>query len=281
MTAVAEPPTRAPKVEFINREEAEHHAARAVTLLNASDESKVEAWFAMQAVADQVGPASNVGVRGITWVADMRPDRPNVLGKYTLRAACVDGHVSTTVKGPGSLIEARELIHLSKARAVWERKVRERGGLAHSMRHRGTERAMRQAISATQVGRDWIAARTDKSVGVILIRMVRVADKYGREGIYPPAALRAHDVFASFEDRAELVRQFPNSSAAQAKATSLRYGGIVPPSKSVSAISQGAVTSLALRSGVSLKEARTLLRAKADGRSRMKLIRAVNLAFEE
>jgi hypothetical protein len=263
-------------VEFVNREKAEAEAARAIGLLKASDESKVEAWFALQAVADLVGEASNTGIRGIHWTLGRRAGRSAPEPMYGLAAACVEGHVSTSMRAPATLEEACKPEALARATALFDRKILELGGRkADSSRSRGTGAALLAAVGATSEGERWIAART--SAPKILLLMVGVAAGYGRDGVCHWASLHAHKAFLEFDDRVALVREFPLSRAAFAKALSLRTGAdMIPRPKRW--ISDTMITKVALRSGVTQAESRVILRALIDGRSKTKLVRAVNEA---
>lgn len=274
MTALAEAPRDL--VEFVNREIAEAEAARAIELLNHSDESKVEAWFAMQAVADQVGTLSNVGTKGICWTLDRGR------GFYSIAISCKNGSLKTKTGAPPTLEEARTREFLGRAVAVMNRKAEELGGFARGHRPKGTLDALVEAVSATSEGRDWMDARTETTVRSLLSGMVSVADQYGRNGVNPAASLGAHLKFITFDDRAALVRDFPTASQAQAKYMALKLvkGGEFQrpvPKRSISAIR---VANLAVRSGVDPSTARAILRAKMNGCSQTKLLRAVKMAEE-
>lgn len=265
----------APEVEFVNRELAESEAARAIGLLNQSDESKVEAWFAMQAAADQVGAASNLGVRGLAWV----PNRTGSRGCYVMQLSCVDGHMQHKTGAPGTLKEAREARYLDKALALMARKVAELGGLARpDQRAAGTSAALMEAVQATEAGRLWLEGR--KAAVTSLMQMVKVADLYGPDGVNPAASIEAHSVLLPFEDRAALVREFTTGPAARAKAMSLRHSidvlSVVPRTNREPTDHQA--IRLALRTGVGKREARSILRALLNGQSKAKMKRAVDEA---
>lgn len=258
-------------IEFVNREKAESEAARAIGLLNQADHSKVEAWFAMQAVADQVGPASNVGVRRIRW-----DDRRHGRAEYALDATCVDGRLRDYMHAPTTLEEARRPENLQTAIAVLERKVNELGGLVSpNKRPNGVGVALREAVCSTPEGLEWFNAR--KSAIDILQAMVQVADAYGREGVYPPASLGAHRLFIGFTNRAELIREYPRTPAARAKCLALQGDTALEPHYATK-VPGRYVSRLALRSGLAPTEARAILRAILNGRSKTKLLRAVNEA---
>lgn len=259
-----------PEVEFVNRDLAESEAARAVVLLNSSDEAKVEAWFAMQAVADQVGPASNVGVRGLAW-------RPDGGGCYKVQASCVDGRLWTTIGGPATLEEARSFEWLGRVRETFERLVSGRGGLsAPDYRPDGVGNALVEAVNASPAGREWLARFKGDPRGPhkVLLNMVKVCDRYG-ENVYSGASLYAHIAFLGADDRAQLVREFPNSGAAKARAMSLRAGTAQIPESPRVHIAPTKVNRLAIKAGVSRREARVILLALLEGRSKTKLMRAV------
>lgn len=266
------------EIEFVNRELAEAEAARAIDLLNRADGVRVEAWFAMQAVADQIGPTSNVGVKGISWAAGRAGRR----GQYSIQATCIDGERRTSTGAPPTLEEARHPEHLSKAQRILDRLVDEGGGLVKSRRSRGTSTALVEAVAHAPAGRAWLDAHTDRAARAQLLAMVRVADAYGRDGICPHASLDAHVAFLAFPNRSELIRQFPTQGPAWGKAMSLRRGTeyAARPALRKLNISPSQVTRLAVRTGVTTQEARVILRAVMDGRSKAKLVRAVNEAVK-
>lgn len=267
------------EIEFVNRELAESEAARAVDLLNQSDAAKAEAWFAMQAVADQVGPASNVGVRGLSWTESAGNGKTRT-PRYSIQIACRDGYLVDYIKAPATLELGREPATLAAAAEVMQRRIAEMGGQADTRRPSGTTAALVAAVEVTEEGRVWLAQRSPEGGGNALRRMVRVADEYGREGVNAAATLTAHVRFLPFDDRAELVREFPSSESARAKAMTLKRGLETPVARPRTDIPRGVVWKLALRSGVTPQEARTILRARLDGRSTAKLIRAIKLADE-
>lgn len=265
------------EIEFINREAAEAEAARAIGLLNASDADRVEAWFALQAVANQVGEAGNLGIRGIWWEA---PRGGRRRGRYWLQARCIDGPIRTSTGAPATLEAAREPAQLAKARALLDRLVREKGGYtaASSKRPKGTGDALVRAVSASEEGAHWVEER--REARGLLLDMVNVADAYGRQGVYPPACIRAHQCFIEFDDRAELVRRYPTAHAAGAKAMALRGRAVDIPTVRRVRVCGWQATKLAARTGVTAHEARVILSAVLDGRSKAKLVRAVNEAIK-
>lgn len=207
------------EIEFVNRTLAVSEAARAISLLNQPDETKVEAWFAMQVVADQIGPRSNVGVRGISWEFETKRNR----GKYRLYGQCHNGPVKTSTGGPMSLEAAILPDALEQPRKLLQKLLDEKGGLRQPDRRSiGTSAALMKAVSSSPEGLEWIKART--SAETTLLRMVNVADRYGRDGVCPRAGLIAHTYLIQFENCAELIREFTTQSAAWAKAQSLRLG---------------------------------------------------------
>lgn len=260
-------------MEFVNREEAERQAARFVTLINAAERSKVEAWFAMQAVADQVGPNSNVGVRGISW----RRQRGRSNAWYALRARCVDGWLNAVIAAPVTLNEARSPNALAGAVAVFDRKIADLGGRTSGNRPKGTSRALRLAVDASPQGREWLGRVTSVTAQIRLLLMVNIADAYGRDGVNPDASLRAHAAFITFDDRASLVREHPDSTSANARVALIKHGdnAKLEPTKYVP---RSIVTSLAIEAGVTKAEARMILRALLDGRSKRHLHETVDVA---
>lgn len=263
--------------EFVDRDKAVADATRAVGLLNTSDEAKVEAWFAMQAVADQVGPSSNVGVRHIRWEAAGQPGRyTGNHARYDLAATCVEGRLRQFMRAPDSLDEARYPENLQSAVAVLERKIEELGGLVKpDKRPQGVGAALREAVCASPEGLRWYEAR--KCAKDLLGAMVQVADAYGREGVYAPASLGAHRLFVAFDDRAQLIRDYPRTPAARAKCLALRGGAQIEPEYATK-VPGRYVSQLSVRAGVAPTEARAILRALLNGRSKTKMIRAVNEA---
>lgn len=261
-------------IEFVDREKAEAGAARAIGLLNQSDEAKVEAWFAMQAVADQVGPASNVGVRGVWWQDANKHHK----GHYKLYAECTNGRLQASAGRVDTLEEARDPERLARVVELLNTKVAEMGGFRELTRRRhGTSDALLRAVCASETGRAW--AESIINPAEVLLRMVNVADAYGREGVNPRASLSAHRQFMAFPNRAELIREYPEQLRAKAKAMSLRNGEESPlPKYAAPVVAESQVVRLALRSGVTRKEARIILRAMLDGRSKTKIMRAVNEA---
>lgn len=262
------------EVEFVDRKQAEKDAARAIKLLNASDESKVEAWFALQAVANQVGPVSNLGVQGLSW------RKHNGRYVYSVWITCRDGLAATKTGAPATLTEARQEKHLAKGRAILARAISQKGGLPERpTRPKGTHDALVSAVSASPAGRIWIDSLAPSSVMLRLGSMVRVADAYGREGINSHATLEAHVAFLTFPNRDELIRQFPATDQARLKARLLRAGGNMEPiTYTPIRVSEAQIKRLVARSGITHHEARIILRAFMDGRSKTKLIRAVNEA---
>lgn len=262
-----------PEPEFVDRVKAAKEAARFVSLLTSSNEAKVEAWFAMQAVADLVGPASNVGVKGIHWY---RPRGST--GLYGLQAQCVDGEFKTSTGGPGTLKEAREPKHLDVRIALFEKKIRELGGRSSAgIRPKGTTAALIAAVEASSGGKEWTAAR--KSASHILGRMVNVADAYGRDGVYPEASLAAHLSFIGFDNRAELIRAYPGRHEAAAKAMSLHRGEAKAAPRHTPSRAQ--VVRMVLKTGAPQGVCRELLRARMEGSSKAKALRAVNEAWRD
>jgi hypothetical protein len=261
-------------VEFVDRDKAVAEAERAIGLLNASDEAKVEAWFALQAVADLVGSMSNTGVRGIYWAATGPNGRP----AYRLQATCKHGRVATSTGAPPTLEQARSPEYLDRAVALLDKKIDERGGLLTQARPAGTGPALVDAVRATATGRDWADRNVNPAMRLLI--MVKVADVYGRLGVFPSASVSAHYSFIGFEDRAKLVRAYPHAASAWAKARSLRQG--LPqdeaPTPATICLPASQVATLAIRSGVTRREARTILRALLDGRTKAKLVRAINEA---
>jgi hypothetical protein len=167
---------------------------------------------------------------------------------------------------------------LQKVVDLLARKVAEKGGHTQpNMLPAGTGKALLEAVSATEAGREWISIRA--SAGERLLSMVRVANAYGLEGVNPAAGLTAHTEFLLFDDRAELIRRFPTWSQAAAKARALR-AGLHDVQAEKTEVPRTQVNQLAIRTGVSTREARTILRALMEGRSKTKLIRAVNQAAE-
>lgn len=259
------------EMEFVNRDLAESEAARAIGLLNQSDESKVEAWFAMQAVADQVGPESNTGRRGISY-------KPKQGGfwQYGLNATCKHGVLATTTAAPKTRDAALDPAKLDKVEALLNRKIEELGGRAYTKRPKGTGTALVEAVGASEAGRMWLASVATPEHW--LLRMVRVADAYGREGVNPFAGLSAHDYLAKFENRAELIRDHVTSDQARGKSLSLQGRDVDVSRPQMTYVSPYRAATLAIRTGVTRAEARVILRAIMDGRSKAKLIRAINEA---
>ena len=266
---------------FVNREHAEAEAARAIRLLNDSDESKVEAWFAMQAVANEVGTGSNVGIRGVSWTPGRAGGGRRWGPTYHFYGSCVNGYLNAAVAAPSTLEEARQPKFLDTAKATLERKIAEMGGLSEKqVRPPGTADALISAVQASPEGKEWLAARQPKSARLALGKMVRVADLYGREGVCPAASLDAHYRLAQFDNRVKLVREFPTTTEANAKAMSLRHGTDDDLSVRRVEVPSRLVTRLRRDAGVSRSEATAILRAVMHGRSKRQLVRAVNLATE-
>ncbi len=278
MSALAiEDPELNDGVEFVDREEAESDAERAIDLLDTADKANSDAWFLLQAVANMVGPASNVGALGVSWaLANGRPI-------YSLYAACRDGVVNTSTGAPATIEEARQSVNVEKAVSLLARNIAHKGGrLVREIRVRGTGDALVAAVGASAAGRAWIAEHAKPREQ--LLQMVKVADHYGRDGVNPRASLFTHLVLIKFEDRAQLVRQFPNAPQAQAKAAALGRGSHNSTPLQTSNAQEwkptrGQVIALSLHSGVTTREASAILRAVGNGRSRAKLLRAVNEAI--
>lgn len=259
-------------VEFVNREAAESEAARAIGLLNQSYEAKVEAWFALQAVADQVGPASNTGIRGIHWQPAARTRGGGF--EYRLRASCIDGRVDTSIKATA---DAKQPEALEKAQKALLRAINKAGGLTYkdTVRPNGTGAALVEAVSSTEEGRRWLASY--KHPHEKLLMMVRVCDAYGRDGINISASLEAHKAFITFVDRRELILKYPGTfDAYAARARRLRDPGATDSApKKVSATT---VRKIARSSGAPPKVTRAVLEALRDGTSEIKLRRLIKQA---
>lgn len=274
------------EIRFINRELAEADGKRFAVLQARSDESRIESWFALQAIADQVGPASNVGKRGMHWEpAKTSASGAVVMGAtYHLVATCVDGMIRTSTGAPKTLEAARQEKNLAKPMALLQRLIKEKGGLrAPNRRPSGTSQALEQALAATPEGKAWLAAH--RRPGPLLLSMVKVADEYGREGIYPSASLEAHVVFLPYEeDRIQLVREFSSGRSARGRALSLRPTAIRNDKSGGprgTSVSPRRVTQLAVRAGVPLDVARGILRGKANGVPKTRYLRAINMAYQD
>lgn len=255
---------------FIDEAKAVSEAARAIGLLNQSDEAKVEAWFAMQAVADLVGPASNTGIRGISWSAN----KSGKAGVYNLQANCADGVASASLAAPATLDEARQPDRLRLAVAALDRACDKLGGRAslHQM-SRGTGAALLEAVGQATDGAAWIESHPGAAQR--LMTMVRVANAYGPDGVYAPAALAAHNAFITFHDRAKLIRAYPLVDSAQAKARWLNGRSDVNPD-TVPKLSDSLVRKIAKRTGTRAAESRAVGRALMDGVTKRKLLRLVH-----
>jgi hypothetical protein len=254
-------------------------------LLNASDEAKVEAWFAMQAVADMVGPRSVLGVLGISWSP---PGKGGKSGTYRLVATCQNGRVQQNIAAPPTLEEARgDRLLLAIERL--EHECSELGGRKRPPRPRGTGRALVEATSASERGREWVSRVSPRTAENTLLSMVRVADAYGIEGINPLAPLDSHLAFVPFENRAELVREFSSPASAKCKAMSLRAGADnLPPLRESARVrpTPARVSALVARSGVKNPAiARTVLSGlmnnEATETSLRRLVRESMLMIEE
>lgn len=267
MTIATEPP-----IEFVDRAFAEAEAKRAIELLQQADGIKVEACFALQAVANQIGPASNVGLHGVSW-AQAGPSR----WRYNLSANCRDGLYRTSTGAPDTLEEAKQPEWLEKVSQVLEKMITQNGGLLPRARPAGTGEALISAVEASPEGIAWLAQRSHHTGRQKLLAMVAVADRYGRDGIYPPASITAHVSFITRDDRNELIRDFPESAAAAGKAMALKRDIPMVPHRQVKSAQ---VRRLAVMSGVTQREARLLLYAVMDGRSKLKLVRAINEAIK-
>lgn len=215
-------------VEFVNDAEARAHAESAVVLM-ASAETKrgesyaadLEACFELQAVADLIGPESNTGVRGITWFLDSRRGR----GVYAISAKCRDGHVRTTLKAPSTLEEALDPTTLQKAVDALARKVDAAGGVVSKSldRPKGTGDALVEAVASSEPGLAWLATRANpRAARACLLSMVKVAERYGRNGVNPQAGLTAHLTLSELPDCAELIRAHPTRDGALAAAARRR-----------------------------------------------------------
>lgn len=200
--------------EFVNREEAEAHAAKALDLMTRSKDLveasfalSIEACFEWQAVANLVGPASNTGTRGITWA----PTRSGYC--YFLTAACVLDDVKTSIATAAATpLEAREDRFLMPAAEALDRAASRNGGL----------RAPRMRAQGTGAALGAVAGRADRKGIGALLGMVSIADRYGREGVFEQASLSAHTSLVGFPDRADLIRAYPAANAAAKKARILR-----------------------------------------------------------
>lgn len=257
-------------VDFVNRKLAEDGACEFVRLYDASNTSRLESWFVLQGVADQIGVESNTGRLGISY----KPATGSCW-QYGLYASCVDGPLSTTAAASKDRDEALSPERLDKVEELLNRKIAELGGRTRVKRPKGTGEALVEALSGTTEGRRWVEATARPEHHLCLI--VQVADEYGREGVNPRASLSAHIALLRFDERRSLILEYETAMAARAKAMSLGSVYRIDPTKQIK-VSPTHVRRLAIRTGVSENEARTLLRAFMDGRSKAKLIRAVNEA---
>lgn len=201
------------ELEFADRELALREATRAVELMNQSDEAKVESWFAMKAATDQVQEASNTGVRGITRAYDKARKK----WFYAVQASCVTGRVATTT---GSYVtEAEAIEHQPVAEKLLARLIQERGGRTGASKNpfpQGTTSVLIELLQAAPEGRKWVNAVSTASARITVMRMVRVAQVYGREGVNPRASLAAHYALISVADRSEAILKHQTADSARA-----------------------------------------------------------------
>lgn len=254
--------------EFVDHEKARAEAARFISLLKTARTTQVEAWFVLQGIADLVGPASNVGVLGLHW----QPD-----GFYRFSVACAYGKLTDKLKAPKTLAEARVPNNLAKATAALERRIEEMGGrtaMSAKRRPEGTSAALLAVVSETEEGQTWIEHYSSlRSAGEMLMAMVRVADAYERDGVYEGSTLGAHSAFLPFENRVELIREFPRQPQAIAKARALKG---LNPLLGRHYARKAEVRALRKRSGASLKVCRAILEALMNGDcTEVQVLRAV------
>lgn len=262
-----------PRTEFVDEAKAVELARQAVVLFNASDEDKVEAWFKLQAVADQVGEASNTGIRGISWATDP-PKSP----KYQLTGQTAKGRFQHSLKAPATLDEALLPENLDLAVAARERTAAKYGGeILSGRRPAGTSEAMLRAVAASDEGAEWLSRVKESCAREQCLKAVRVADTYGRDGVFACASLGAHIVFVTYETRAEDIRKFPGYGAAAAE--HMRRQGAAPrdPGSSRRA-TDSQVSRLAASAGTTRRMARATLQEMLDGRDKLPLIRCINEA---
>lgn len=265
-------------IEFLDRKSADAHAERAIELLQQSGQAAVDAWFELQAVADLVVPASNVGIPGISWGLDKRG-----YGAYQLRATCVNGMIATTCGSSGArtIEEARDPERLRAVKATLDRRCLEMGGRTRGKRPNGTQAALLDAVAASARGRRWIDGT--KTAGNRLMAMVRVADAYGRHGVNPDASFDAHRLLMADPDRVRLIREFPTTVEAETKAISRRKRISLDDARlrvTRYTVSPSKVARLAIATGISRSLARSILEEIHSGRDKDTIIAAVERGYE-